>query len=166
MLKCVQSLGQEDPLEGGVATQSRILAWTIPWTEKPGRLQSMGSHKVGHSCSPNTFTLLFQNISIEYIATISNSKFLRTSRLIYSLIKSTHFYLRLVFVLWLFPIFFSSGHGILESWESDLEGEVCGLQVEVSSEPLDSCPYMEKHWHNEILWCQSPVQYPIVCSQI
>ena len=38
-----------------------------------------------------------------------------------------------------------SGHGILESWESDLEGEVCGLQVEVSSEPLDSCPYMEKH---------------------
>ena len=108
MLKCVQSLGQEDPLEGGVATQSRILAWTIPWTEKPGRLQSMGSHKVGHSCSPNTVTLLFQNISTEYIATISNSKFLRTSRLIYSLIKSTHFYLRLVFVLWLFPIFFSS----------------------------------------------------------
>ena len=93
---------------GGHGNPVRILAWTIPWTEKPGRLQSMGSHKVAHNCSPNTFTFLFQNISTEYIATISNSKFLRTSRLIYSLIKSTHFYLRLVFVLWLFPMFFSS----------------------------------------------------------
>ena len=41
----VQSLGQEDPLEKGVATHSRILAWRIPWTEEPGGLQSMGSAK-------------------------------------------------------------------------------------------------------------------------
>ena len=40
----VQSLGQEDPLEEGMATQSSILAWRIPWTEEPGRLQSTGSH--------------------------------------------------------------------------------------------------------------------------
>ena len=39
----VQSLGQEDPLEKGMATHSNILAWRIPWTEEPGRLQSMGS---------------------------------------------------------------------------------------------------------------------------
>ena len=39
----VQSLGQEDPLEKGMATHSSILAWSIPWTEEPGRLQSMGS---------------------------------------------------------------------------------------------------------------------------
>ena len=39
----VQSLGQEDPLEKEMATHSRILAWEIPWTEEPGRLQSMGS---------------------------------------------------------------------------------------------------------------------------
>ena len=39
---CVQSLGQEDPLEKGVATHSSILAWRIPWTEEPGRLQSRG----------------------------------------------------------------------------------------------------------------------------
>ena len=39
----VQSLGQEDPLEEGMATHSSILAWEIPWTEEPGRLQSMGS---------------------------------------------------------------------------------------------------------------------------
>ena len=39
----VQSLGWEDPLEKEMATHSRILAWTIPWTEEPGGLQSMGS---------------------------------------------------------------------------------------------------------------------------
>ena len=39
----VQSLGQEDPLEKGIAIHSSILAWRIPWTEEPGRLQSMGS---------------------------------------------------------------------------------------------------------------------------
>ena len=44
----VQSLGQEDPLMRGMATQSSILAWRIPWTEEPGRLQSTGSQRVGH----------------------------------------------------------------------------------------------------------------------
>ena len=44
----VQSLGQEDPLEEGMATHSSNLAWKIPQTEEPGRLQSMGSQKVGH----------------------------------------------------------------------------------------------------------------------
>ena len=44
----VQSLGQEDPLEG-MATHSSILAWRIPWTEEPVRLQSMGSQRVGHT---------------------------------------------------------------------------------------------------------------------
>ena len=39
----VQSLGWEDPLEKGMATHSSILAWRIPWTEEPGRLQFMGS---------------------------------------------------------------------------------------------------------------------------
>ena len=45
----VQSLGQEDPLEEGVATCSSILAWRIPWTKEPGRLQSTVSHRVGHN---------------------------------------------------------------------------------------------------------------------
>ena len=44
----VQSLGREDLLEKEMATHSSILAWKIPWTEKPGRLQSMGSQRVGH----------------------------------------------------------------------------------------------------------------------
>ena len=41
-------LGQEDPLEEGMATRSSVLAWRIPWTEEPGGLQSMGSQRVGH----------------------------------------------------------------------------------------------------------------------
>ena len=45
----VQSLGWEDPLGEGTATQSRILAWGIPWTEEPGELQSIGSQSVRHN---------------------------------------------------------------------------------------------------------------------
>ena len=44
----VRSLGQEDPLEKEMATHSSILAWRIPWTEEPGRLQSMGLQTVRH----------------------------------------------------------------------------------------------------------------------
>ena len=48
----VRSLGQEDPLEEGMATHSSALAWRIPWTEEPGGLQSMGStQRVGHEWS-------------------------------------------------------------------------------------------------------------------
>ena len=44
----VQSLGWEDPLEKGMATDSSILAWRVPWTEEPGGLQAMGSQRVEH----------------------------------------------------------------------------------------------------------------------
>ena len=44
----VRSLGQEDPLEKAMAPHSSTLAWKIPWMEEPGRLQSMGSLRVGH----------------------------------------------------------------------------------------------------------------------
>ena len=44
----VRSLGQEDPLEKEMATHSSTLAWKISWMEEPGRLQSMGSLRVGH----------------------------------------------------------------------------------------------------------------------
>ena len=44
----VQSRGQEDPLKKGMATHTSVVAWRIPWTEEPGRLQSMGSKRVGH----------------------------------------------------------------------------------------------------------------------
>ena len=44
----VRSLGQEDPLEMGKATHSSILSWSIPWTEEPDGLLSMGPQRVGH----------------------------------------------------------------------------------------------------------------------
>ena len=57
MVKClstlwetlVRSLGWEDLLEKKMATHSRTIAWKIPWTEEPGRLQSTGSQRVGHA---------------------------------------------------------------------------------------------------------------------
>ena len=52
----VQSLSREDPLKG-MATYSSILDWRIPWTEEPGRLQSMGLQKAGHDWATNTHSL-------------------------------------------------------------------------------------------------------------
>ena len=48
---CIQSLSLGNPLEEGMATHFSILAWRILWTEEPGRLQSMGLHRVGHDWS-------------------------------------------------------------------------------------------------------------------
>ena len=67
MVKClptmwetwVQSLGWENLLEKEMATHSSILAWKIPWTDKPGRLQSMGSQKVRCDCD----FIFFQDIA-------------------------------------------------------------------------------------------------------
>ena len=53
----VRSLGWEDLLEKEMVTHSNILAWKIPWMEEPGRLQSMGSQRVGHGLSDIYFTL-------------------------------------------------------------------------------------------------------------
>ena len=57
----VRSLGWEDLQEKEMATHSSILAWKIPWTEEPGRLQSMGSQRVGH----DRVTSLSLSLSIE-----------------------------------------------------------------------------------------------------
>ena len=55
----VRFLGWEDPLEKEMATHSRTIAWRIPWTEEPGRLQSTGSQRVGHD-----FTFTFRGLII------------------------------------------------------------------------------------------------------
>ena len=52
----VLSLDWKYPLEKGMATHSSILVWRIPWTEEPGRLQSMGLQRVGHDWATFTFT--------------------------------------------------------------------------------------------------------------
>ena len=55
----VRSLGQEDPLEKGMASHSSILAWRIPWTEEPVGLQSLGLLRVGHNWVTNTHMIRF-----------------------------------------------------------------------------------------------------------
>ena len=57
----VWSLGQKDSLEKGIATHSSILAWSFPWTEEPGGLQSLGSQRVRHNWATNTFTFIFES---------------------------------------------------------------------------------------------------------
>ena len=69
----VQSLDWEDPLKEGMATQSSILAWRIPWTEMPGQLQSIGLQRVGHDSVTNTF-FIFKYVFIESNFFWSNSK--------------------------------------------------------------------------------------------
>ena len=59
----VHPLGQEDPLEKGMAIHSSILTWRIPWPEKPGRLQFVGSQRVGHNRVTNTHSPVFSTIS-------------------------------------------------------------------------------------------------------
>ena len=54
----VQALGQEEPLDKGMVTHSSVLAWKIPWTEEPSRLQSMGLQRVRHNWAANTVTWL------------------------------------------------------------------------------------------------------------
>ena len=60
----VRSLGLEDSLEKGMATHSSILAWRIPWTDEPGRLQSLGSQRVGHDRVTNIFTFMVFMVSL------------------------------------------------------------------------------------------------------
>ena len=59
----IWSLSWEDPLEKGVASHFNILFWKIPWTEEPGRLQSIGSQRVGHDWATFTFTTNYKRDS-------------------------------------------------------------------------------------------------------
>ena len=75
----VWSLGQEDPLEKGMATHSSILAWRIPWVEDPGRLQSVGLQRVRLDWATNTTSsvstkyLVLSNIVYECVVFIDES---------------------------------------------------------------------------------------------
>ena len=81
----VSSLGQEDPLEKGMATHSSILAWKIPWTEEPGRLQSMGSQRVGLSDYTFTFKM---TLYIQRIHALSISRFLLSKSVLVFVVRS------------------------------------------------------------------------------
>ena len=74
----IQSLGQEDPLEKGMATLSSILAWRIPRTEEPGTLQSKRSQRVGHDWATNTLTFTFHTHTHTYTRLFSSVQFSRS----------------------------------------------------------------------------------------
>ena len=69
----IWSLGQEDPLEKGMATHSSILAWKVPWTEEPGRLQSIGSQRVRHDWATNTNFIIGHRIQTSLFQCKNNS---------------------------------------------------------------------------------------------
>ena len=74
----VQYLGREDPLEKEMATHSSILAWRIPWTEEPGRLQSMGSQRAGHDGATSVVVLVFWGTS-KMFSTVATPIYIPTS---------------------------------------------------------------------------------------
>ena len=71
----VQSLGREDPLEKEMGTHASILAWRTPWTEKPGRLQSMGSPRVRDTTEQLTLSL-FTKCFVLFQECVSSSFYL------------------------------------------------------------------------------------------
>ena len=81
----IRSLGREDPLEKEMATHSSILAWRTPWTEEPGRLQSMGSQKVRHDWVTNTnwsFTFSLSDSLIANLNTFPRERPHRRSKMV------------------------------------------------------------------------------------
>ena len=70
----IRSLGQEDPLEKEMAAHSSILAWRIPWTEKPGGLQTMESQRVRHDWTSFTHSLLISIIIYIPVTLTSDSE--------------------------------------------------------------------------------------------
>ena len=73
----VPSLGREDPLEGGMATHSSLLAWRIPWTKVPGGLQSKGSQRIGHDLATDISRSLLR--FGQFLSLIENSIKMETS---------------------------------------------------------------------------------------
>ena len=87
----VWSLGWEDPLEQEMATYSSILGWRILWTEEPGRLQSMGSQRVGHNRVTNTSTFFFKRYSSNLEA--KNSRIRKTfSQVVWTLLSVINYH--------------------------------------------------------------------------
>ena len=106
----VQSLGWEYSLEKEMATHCSILAWTIPWTEEPGGLQSMGSHRVRHAlvteytCTISLFVYKLIPMWTIFVCVYTNSQHTYThiyicTNLIYFKIKNKYLYKYIIDIL-------------------------------------------------------------------
>ena len=111
----VRSLGQEDPLEERLATHYSILAWRIPWTEEPGRLQSMGLQRVGHDWASDCAHAHAHTHTHTHTHTHISESFETMSRYIISLRREKTFFFQTVqrFVL------------ITGKIESSMNGHLC-----------------------------------------
>ena len=111
----VRSLDWEDPQEKEMAPHSSILAWRIPWTEEPDRLQSVGSQRVRHNWTTNTFTtwLTGQTIQLYDLLYFSNHHEysgipVKKASITYSFLQNVIFkILNLIEIAWVFKIFLS-----------------------------------------------------------
>ena len=99
----VQSLGWEDTLEESLATHSSIFAWRIPWTEEPGKLQSMGWQKVGHDWASNIFTFSTQQRAGKHLCYYSHTQQGHTCVIISGLVLLWHLLEAKCLVFLLFP---------------------------------------------------------------
>ena len=133
----VRSLGREDPLEKEMATHSNILAWKIPWTEEPGRPQSVGSQRVGHNWA--TLLSLSTNVLTEWTGTSIQGR----TPLSFSLWGnrvSCH-------SLWVFMVLLSSHHSHSHDtkWLSSLQ--LCHLSASASPVSISQSP---NFWKREV----------------
>ena len=92
----VRSLGQEDALEEEMATHSSILAWRIPWTEEPGGLQFIVSHRAGHGLKQLSMAQLLKNSSLQILFQESSTVFFWKVPIYISIIKNILFFFSLL----------------------------------------------------------------------
>ena len=97
----IRSLGQEDPLEEGMATRSSILAWRITWTEEPGQLQSIGSQRVRHDwnvLADRQWLSQAQCRHFTWLSALNNCSLLRLPQYLWNMVH-TCFVLKRIFIV-------------------------------------------------------------------
>jgi len=107
MVKClstmwetwVRSLGWEDPLEKEMAIHSSTIAWKIPWTEEPGRLQSMGSQRVGHDWATSLLHVTSHSLISVELLEINIKRYLKIAHMFSSAMSCVSVTLLLLLLL-------------------------------------------------------------------
>ena len=173
----VWSLGWEDPLEKEMATPSSILAWRISWTEEPGRLQSMGSQRVGHTWV-FTFRILstslhppsFWSFELKSLLWTWNTKYFAPLSIIHTLAQALEIHHclslhRMLSHVWLFVDSCAVAHQAPLLTEFSSQNTVVGCHFSTLRDPQtqgwNPCLVCLLHWQvDSLYWCHlgSPSQ--------